>query len=97
MFSLEYDLLQRKFSLIKPIIQFDNFGILLQFIKLIPTSFNDMDRLLKPQILNVDLGDPLAFEAYKHWIKTFNAFAEAAQQSLQTADQGEDAPNRGVD
>ena len=56
-----------------------------------------MDRLLKPQILNVDPGDPLAFKAYKHWIKTFNAFAEAAQQSLQTADQGEDTPNRGVD
>ena len=31
MFSLEYDLLQRKFSLIKPIIYFDNFGILLQY------------------------------------------------------------------
>ena len=56
-----------------------------------------MDRLLKPQVLNVDLGDPLAFKAYKHWIKTFNVFAEAAQQSLQTAGQGENALNRKVD
>ena len=46
-----------------------------------------MDRLLKPQVLNVDPGDPLAFKAYKHWIKTFNAFAEVAQQSLRTAGQ----------
>ena len=56
-----------------------------------------MDRLLKPQVLNVDPGDPLAFKAYKHWIKTFNAFAEAAQQSLRTAGQSENAPNREID
>ena len=48
-----------------------------------------MDRLLKPQVLSVDPGDPLAFKAYKHWIKTFNAFAEAAQESLRTAGQSE--------
>ena len=40
-----------------------------------------MDRLLKPQVLNVDPGNPLAFKAYKRWIKIFNAFAEAAQKS----------------
>ena len=56
-----------------------------------------MDRLLKPQVLSVDSGDPLAFKAYKHWIKTFNAFAEAAQESLRTAGQSENAPNRKVD
>ena len=27
-----------------------------------------MDRLLKPQVLSVDPGDPLAFKAYKHWM-----------------------------
>ena len=56
-----------------------------------------MDRLLKPQVLSVDPGDPLAFKAYKHWIKTFNAFAEAAQESLRTAGQSENAPSREVD
>ena len=56
-----------------------------------------MDRLLRPQVLSVDSGDPLAFKAYKHWIKTFNAFAEAAQESLRTAGQSENAPNREVD
>ena len=56
-----------------------------------------MDRLLKPQVLNVDPSDPLAFKAYKHWIKTFNAFAEAAQQSLRTAGQSENAANREID
>ena len=55
-----------------------------------------MNRLLKPQVLSVDPGDPLAFKAYKHWIKTFNAFAEAAQESLRTAGQSENAPNREV-
>ena len=56
-----------------------------------------MDRLLKPQVLNVDPGDPLAFKAHKYWIKTFNTFAEAAQQSLRTAGQSENAPNREID
>ena len=56
-----------------------------------------MDRLLKPQILNVDPGDQLAFKAYKHWIKTFTAFAQAAQQSLPAANRDENNPNRGVD
>ena len=56
-----------------------------------------MDRLLKPQVLSVDPGDPLAIKAYKHWIKTFNAFAEAAQKSLQTASQSENTPNGEID
>ena len=56
-----------------------------------------MDRLLKPQVISVDPGNPFAFKAYKHWIKTFNAFAEAAQESLRTAGQSENARNREVD
>ena len=41
-----------------------------------------MDRLLKPQILNADPGDPFAYKHYKHWIKTFTSFADAVEQSL---------------
>ena len=58
-----------------------------------------MDRLLKPQILNADPGDPFAYKHYKHWIKTFTSFADAVEQSLRlpAAEQNADAPDRVVD
>ena len=58
-----------------------------------------MDRLLKPQILNADPGDPFAYKHYKHWIKTFTSFADAVEQSLRlpAAEQNANAPDRVVD
>ena len=58
-----------------------------------------MDRLLKPQILNADPGDPFAYKHYKHWIKTFTSFADAVEQSLRlpAAEQNADAQDRVVD
>ena len=58
-----------------------------------------MDRLLKPQILNADPGDPFAYKHYKHWIKTFTSFADAVEQSLRlpTAEQNADDLDRVVD
>ena len=69
------------------------------FTTIYSTNKFHMDRLLKPQILNADPGDLLAYKHYKHWIKTFTSFADTVEQSLRlpAAEQNADAPDRVVD